>query len=311
MKYFEICGANVRTIKFLKHAVNSNTETESIDRDFVEALTSLGRHVFNLKVLEFDRISISDTEAVAVINALHKLESLTCCAGKSLTATGIQVMARYAPALKEIVLKNVDGAAEAGLLAVGRYCKHLQKFSLPGYKGTESALIRALALMHNLKHLSLCYASTEIVQSIADNLPSLVTLEIDIAVNLKDTDLELLSMHCLHLRHLTLWDCSRVTLEGLAHLRNLETLCLSGNDHVEDDIVEMLARNHPYLTKLELNGFSQLTEDVVWALLHDCPALCSLDISDNEEDETAEGLISLAQKLLRRAYPRLQTAVCG
>lgn len=198
-------------------------------------------------------------------------------------------------------------------MTVARNCRHLKKIRLSGRSLPTDALVAALSHATNLEDLSLHELTDELAHKLVGTLPKLVTLATtelsEFGVGMTDDGLNALVQGRTHLRHLTLTCCNNFTLDGLACLRNLETLELESNGVIYGtDLLKLLPTNHPSLQSLHLLHWPNLTVDFVLDILAKCPTLTELVVCNSESDGYeigGEGTLELTQKLVKALYPRI------
>lgn len=196
-------------------------------------------------------------------------DSVRQCPSASKAITYIDV----SPCIRNVHLSHIH--------QISLSCNQLSTLVLPGYKRNALfSLSHPLPLLATLD-LSRCYMPDDLVQSIADHCPALVTLKLQGCIKLTNQGVLTLSRGCHSLTSLNLTRCEKLADVAVTALvqgcPNLTSLDLKKVHKLTDTGTRALA-GCSNLTSLDLDGCSKITDATLGALSQGCRALTTLHV---------------------------------
>lgn len=262
-------------------------------------LRSISLACKNLLSLDFSYCKLLDDMAMTTIaTGTWQLRVLILEGCIRISDSGIVEIAR--PLGKTLQVLNLNYCTKVGdfgsrgLIAIGKYCKHLRLLELKGCRRVEDAGLKAVAntcLKLEILKLSGCTAATGVAfKALFQNLAHLQTLELKNCTQLQDKDVkvcfDIVNNYNTGLRSsLTSVDfggCDRLTDEGVYAICNslgaaLYHLNISGAN-ITDVSSQIIASYCGRLRSLDLSNCISLTDNTVHNLSRNVSALTSLKL---------------------------------
>lgn len=290
---------------------------------FQKVLQSLLINEAALRALNLSRTMI-DNKGIAQVSATFSctLEELHAASCSQLGFEGVKALCYNAPKIKCLNLSSNKQLKNNCLAVICENLKHLEKLNISNCTEISFAGFGRLALLRSLRCVSFancgnsdeeimvqlfssrpwqaireldvssCNVSDAVVRSLAEQMPSLVLLDVSHTEMLTDDSVRTIwtSLRCLQV--LRMARCPRLTNAALS--------CSSSSEHCGRTSVACLVG----LKELSINGCQQLSDDGVVAAIS-FRELTSLDISH------CELLTSVALEHIARHVPSLSKLVMG
>ena len=323
-------------IKLRKLSTSSLKWQKGIEKYLSELLAAVGCHV---KEVEICPDSSGSATQICIINSIisqHcvntrkvKICNLTdmeiaplCCAWKyiqnlnisecEMTSGSFYNIANMCLNLKYLSLWDIPGICNSGLTALAGNCPELEILFIVFCKRiTAKGLVTLVKTTPKLTLLNITISdlSDTDITTITQHCPMLHTLRIYAAL-LTEVGIQAVASRCTHLQTMHICNCISITT-GYIFLRNLNELALYASPTLTDTMVATIVQNNPFLESLLLNGCPQLTAAGVISILHGCPKLHTLTVTNTYKSTTVSAghivCCSLVSALIKDQYPKLVT----
>ena len=123
-----------------------------------------------------------------------------------------------------------------------------------------------------------------------------------------DVAIHALVSHCPELKAVNLMKCTAITA-GYSLFRNLNQIAVYSSATLTDIMVVVIVQNNPFLENVVLLNCPQLISAAVLCILHGCPQLCTLTVSNipvGASTPTASSdVCTLVRAVIQEHYPKI------
>jgi len=240
----------------------------------------------NAPLLRQIDVSCSDTLSGETCSALPQIcpQAVKYDFSRCFSLSGEEIVqfAAHCALLKEINLSTLHVGDEV-LTALSHHCHELQMANFSqNYKMTDAGLI---AFAHGCRKVEELFLdqmpqiSNAGVAAIAQNLPSLRVLSVNRNPRLTEASLHALAIGCPELESLHLNNCPKLNYQGLKavgqNCKNLTSLHISGSTLSSEELID-LARSFTDLESLDLSDNPNVDDEVLAAWILHNPRLGSI-----------------------------------
>ncbi|XP_060083273.1 F-box/LRR-repeat protein 17-like [Ylistrum balloti] len=265
--------STVTTCKHLKTLKLSRCIAVTSDK----VLTAIGENCHNLRNIHLEvcyRITDKGLEALAA--GCRKLEGVHISQCEDVGNEGLAGLAEYCPLLRRLSVDSCAKVQDEGIIALANGCPELRLVNLHSSSiGDAGAYhLQKLKFLQTLDLSASNELSLQTVCAIARHCTQLECLNLSLNRNVDDGCVEMVAMHCSHLRKLYCVSCN-ITDTGLEYLgrygQRLEHLDLGWCPSVTDAGVRFVSANCPALRYIGLIRCDQVTSDGIEDLVDKYP----------------------------------------
>ena len=220
-------------------------------------------------------------------------------------------LANHLGKLKNLTLFCMPDICDAGLTALAGKCPELvELLILHCDRVTAKGMINLVKTTPKLSMLRISMSDlTDIdMTTIAQHCPILHTVELSNARLVTDVGIQAIVSGCFQLSCIQLSKCTSIST-GLCLLRNLKRFDIYDNPTLTDTMVVNIVQNNPFLELLKLSHCPRLTYAVVLTILHGCPWLDTLTVTNTNIGITARtghsDCCALVRALIKEHYHKI------
>ena len=325
-----------RKLKFRKLATSSLQWQEGTDTLLSELLDSVGSHIKEINI-SYSESSLSSIQIICLhtivgqkcinIQKVHIASDLTdteveplLCAWKSIqelilsyckiTNAVFYSLCDSLGRLRSLFLFCMPDICDAGLTAMAGKCPELvELLILHCDRFTAKGMINLVKTTPKLTIIRIRMPDlTDIdMTTIAQHCPILHTVELSSARLVTDVAIQGIVNSCSQLSSIQLSNCTSIST-GLCLLRNLKRFDIYDSTTLTDAMVVNIVENNPFLERLLLMHCTSLTPTSVLTILHGCPQLHTLTVTNTiigNTVPTGHSDCYTLSSLIKKQYPKI------
>ena len=276
------------------------------DKNVVYLNTIIAQSCRNIQKIEILG-EISDFEVAPLFTtgeSIQVLEIFDC----KISDTSFYTIANICENLKHLYLECIK-ISDVGLTALAGKCPELLELRIFHCKSVTAKGLIAL-LLTTPKLLDLRMRISTLLDAdmaiIAQHCHMLHTVDLTTARLITDVGIQALVSHCTQLSTIHLSKCIKIA-SGFCLFRNLHELNIYDCPTLTDTMVTTIVQNNPLLKHLILFYCPLLTSAAVLHILHGCPHLHILTVTNNCYDPLSShsNFYSLVMALISDQYPNI------